>query len=150
MKIKNFVEKSMVSSLYMVTASFQNSLEVELSELGINYVEALILSSLIFENEKENIGPTRLANVLGIKKARSSQALTRLQKMGYVRRELSMSDSRRFQIVLQPLGRKRAMIVVKMFNKMEENLEDILGSTKATSIQKELRKLALSLATSRK
>ena len=132
----------------MVTASFQNSLEVELSELGINYVEALILSSLIFENEKENIGPTRLANVLGIKKARSSQALTRLQKMGYVRRELSMSDSRRFQIVLQPLGRKRAMIVVKMFNKMEENLEDILGSTKATSIQKELRKLALSLATS--
>ncbi len=150
MKIKNFVEKSIVSSLYMVTASFQNSLEVELSELGINYVEALILSSLIFENEKENIGPTRLANVLGIKKARSSQALTRLQKMGYVRRELSMSDSRRFQIVLQPLGRKRAMIVVKMFNKMEENLENILGSTKATSIQKELRKLALSLATSRK
>lgn len=150
MKIKNFVEKSIVSSLYMVTASFQNSLEVELSELGINYVEALILSSLIFENEKENIGPTRLANVLGIKKARSSQALTRLQKMGYVRRELSMSDSRRFQIVLQPLGRKRAMIVVKMFNKMEENLENILGSTKATSIQKELRKLALSLATSSK
>ena len=150
MKIKNFVEKSIVSSLYMVTASFQNSLEVELSELGINYVEALILSSLIFENEKENIGPTRLANVLGIKKARSSQALTRLQKMGYVRRELSTSDSRRFQIVLQPLGRKRAMIVVKMFNKMEENLENILGSTKATSIQKELRKLALSLATSSK
>ncbi len=146
MKIKNFVEKSIVSSLYMVTGSFQKSLEIELEKIGLNYIEALVLSALFFENDKENIGPTRLANVLGIKKARSSQALTKLQNLGYIRRELSETDSRRVKIVLEPIGRKVAMNVVKMFNKMEDRLENILGSAKSASIQKDLRKLAQSLS----
>lgn len=145
MKIKNFVEKSLVSSLYTTQLLFSRQIERTLKKLDLNYVEALVLSGLFFEGEKEIIGPARLSNVLGIKKARASQALTKLTRLGYIRREIHSSDSRKFKLILEPTGAKKASQVIKAFDSLETKIESHLGSVKSSNLQKDLIKLSTCL-----
>lgn len=141
MKIKSFVEESLISSLYTTNLLFNRHFEKTLKKLDLNYVEALILAGLFFEGDRDLVGPSRLSNVLMIKKARASQALTQLTRKGYLRREIHSNDFRKFRLALEPSGLKKAAQIIKAFDSLENKMETHLGKTKYLNLQKDLIRL---------
>jgi aminoglycoside/choline kinase family phosphotransferase len=68
-----------------------------------------------------------------------------------VRRRIDPEDARSFRLVLQPVGRRRAVRVVGIFDRMQTHFEKNVGVTKLAGMLEQMRaveELCLRLAAS--
>ncbi len=141
MKIDAFIQKSPVAGIMATQLKLSSFLEKKFGALGLNYLEALVLASLFFEDKSKAVGPSQIARSLLYPLPRVSAAISSLHEKGFLNRELQQNDSRRTVLVLTASGSKRASQVVGKFNDIEESIGKIMTVTYGTQLNKTLLKL---------
>ncbi len=105
----------------LIVEPFQERLAKE----GVHLLQSLILTSLFFE-ERE-VRPMELARTFQVSKSNLSHALRDLEKRGFLKRSLLEQDARAYLFSLTPLGKKKTLSLVKMFDQVETAFEKEVG-----------------------
>jgi DNA-binding MarR family transcriptional regulator len=68
-----------------------------------------------------------------------SHCVSSLEAKGLVRRRIDPEDARSFRLVLQPVGKRRAVRVVGIFDRMQTHFEKNVGVTKLGGMLDQMR-----------
>jgi DNA-binding MarR family transcriptional regulator len=109
------------------------SLDVILREEGVTFFEALVLSAIFFE-KKGGIRPSQLAETFQTSRGNVSHCISSLESKGLVKRRLDPADARALRLLLEPAGRKRAVRVVGVLDRMQRHFEQSVGVGKLESM----------------
>jgi DNA-binding MarR family transcriptional regulator len=102
------------------------SLNLILREEGVTFFEALVLAAIFFE-KKGGIQPSQLAETFQTSRGNVSHCISSLEAKGLVKRRLDPDDARALRLVLEPAGRKRAVRVVGVLDRMQRHFEQSIG-----------------------
>lgn len=117
-----FTEQSLLFSIIKKVDVIKSSLQEELSDFGLNFNQALIAIALYTES-KESLEPGDFIYALGLSKASVSQALTKLETLGLIKRSLNEEDARRTSVMLTSEGSIVATKSMGIIQRHDRSLE---------------------------
>src|SRR3982075_1912900 len=126
MRIEAFLRQSPVFQASRIARRMEASLNAILQEEELTFFEALMLAAIFFE-KKGGIKPSDLAETFQTTRGNVSHCISSLEAKGLVRRRIDPEDARAFQLVLQPAGRKRAVRVAGILDRMQGRFESTIG-----------------------
>lgn len=126
MKITKYLNASPVFALNSAYEAIVSDINRVLKTEDSNLLQGLVLTALLFE-EKDSITPSELAKVFHTSRGNMSHIISHLEYKGWVKRMVSSTDARQFQIILKPEGRKKALKLVKYYDKIQDLFENQLG-----------------------
>ena len=126
MKITKYLNASPVFALNAAYEAIVSDINRVLKSEDSNLLQGLVLTALLFE-EKDSITPSQLAKVFHTSRGNISHIVSHLEYKGWVKRQVSSTDARQFQILLKPEGRKKALRLVKYYDKIQDLFENQLG-----------------------
>jgi len=129
MRIESFLNQSPVFQASRIARRMEASLNLVLRDEGVTFFEALVLAAIFFE-KKGAIKPSALAETFQTTRGNVSHCISSLEAKGLVRRRIDPEDARAFRLVLQPTGRKRAVRVVGILDRMQRHFEETVGVAK--------------------
>jgi DNA-binding MarR family transcriptional regulator len=129
MRIESFLKQSPVFQASRTARRMEASLNTILRDEGLTFLESLVLAAIFFES-KSGIKPSVLAETFQTTRGNISHCVSSLEAKGLVRRRIDPDDARAFQLVLQPTGRKRAVRVVGILDRMQRHFEETIGIEK--------------------
>jgi DNA-binding MarR family transcriptional regulator len=132
MRIESFLQQSPVFQASRTARRMEASLNAILREEGLTFFESLVLAAIFFE--KKGIKPSMLAETFQTTRGNVSHCISSLEAQGLVRRRIDPNDARAFQLVLQPAGRKRAVRIVGILDRMQCHFEEKVGVAKLTAM----------------
>jgi len=113
------------------------SLNLVLREEGLTFFESLVLAAIFFE-KKGGVKPSYLAETFQTTRGNVSHCVSSLEAKGLVRRRIDAEDARALQLVLLPAGRKRAVRVVGILDRMQRHFEEKIGVVKLEGMLEQL------------
>jgi DNA-binding MarR family transcriptional regulator len=129
MRIEAFLKQSPVFQASRIARRMDASLNLLLKDEGVTAFEALILAAIFFEKRGE-IKPSALAETFQTTRGNVSHCISSLEAKGLVKRRIDAEDARALRLVLRPAGRKRAVRVVGILDRMQRHFETKIGVTK--------------------
>jgi DNA-binding MarR family transcriptional regulator len=147
-RIEAFLSQSPIVQITRVARRVEASLNVVLREEGVTFFEALVLAAIFFE-KKGGIQPSHLAETFQTSRGNVSHCISSLEAKGLVGRRIDPEDARALRLVLQPAGRKRAVRVVGVLDRMQRHFEQTVGVGRLESMLKQMgvvEELCLQLA----
>ena len=129
MRIESFLNQSPVFQASRIARRMEASLNLVLRDEGVTFFEALVLAAIFFE-KKGAIKPSALAETFQTTRGNVSHCISSLEAKGLVRRRIDPEDARAFRLVLQPTGRRRAVRVVGILDRMQRHFEETVGVAK--------------------
>jgi len=129
MRIEIFLRHSPVFQTSRIARRMEASLNVVLEEEGVTMFEALMLAAIFFEKRGE-IKPSSLAKAFQTTRGNVSHCVSSLEAKGLVQRRIDPEDARAVQLVLRPQGRRRAVRVVGILDRMQRRFEEGIGAAK--------------------
>lgn len=132
MRIESFLRQSPVFQITRAARGIESGLNAILHEEDLTFFESLVLAAVFFE--KKSVKPSALAETFQTTRGNVSHCLSSLEAKGLVRRRVDPDDARALQIALLPAGRKRAVRVVAILDRMQRRMEQILGASGLRSI----------------
>jgi DNA-binding MarR family transcriptional regulator len=129
MRIESFLRQSPIFQVSRVARRMEASLNLILRDEGLTFFEALVLAAIFFE-KKGNIKPSYLAETFQTTRGNVSHCISSLEVKGLVRRRIDPDDARALQLVLQAAGRRRAVRVVGILDRMQRHFEEKVGVAK--------------------
>jgi DNA-binding MarR family transcriptional regulator len=129
MRIESFLQQSPVFQASRIARRMEASLNTILRDEGLTFFESLVLAAIFFES-KGGIKPSALAETFQTTRGNISHCVSSLEAKGLVRRRIDPDDARAFQLVLQSTGRKRAVRVVGILDRMQRHFEETIGIEK--------------------
>src|SRR3954454_21352696 len=112
MKIETFLEQSPLFAVNWAARKFEANVTRLLADKNLNFLEALILVSVLFE-EPKRVSPSQLATVFSTTRGNISHCVSSLEAGGLLARRIDPDDARGYQLFLKPQGRKTAMQVIR-------------------------------------
>ena len=137
MRIESFLKQSPVFQTSRVARRMEASLNAVLRQEGLTFMESLTLAAIFFE-KKGAIKPSDLAATFQTTRGNVSHCISSLEAKGLVRRRIDPEDARAFQLVLQSAGRKRAVRVVGILDRVQCRLEDAVGVAKLAAMLRQM------------
>ncbi len=113
------------------------SLNLVLREEELTFFESLVLAAIFFE-KKGGVKPSYLAETFQTTRGNVSHCVSSLEAKGLVRRRIDTEDARALQLVLLPAGRKRAVRVVGILDRMQRHFEEKVGVAKLEGMLEQL------------
>ena len=138
MRIEAFLRESPVFQASRIARRMEASLNEILEAEELTFFEALMLAAIFFEAQG-GIKPSELANTFQTTRGNVSHCVSSLEAKGFVRRRIDPDDARSFRLVLQPVGKKRAMRVVGIFDRMQTYFEKNVGVVKLAGMLEQMR-----------
>jgi DNA-binding MarR family transcriptional regulator len=129
MRIEIFLTQSPIFQAGRAARRMESSLNALLRGEEVTVLEALVLAALFFERRTE-IQPSALAVAFQTTRANISHCLSSLEAKGLLQRRLDAKDARAVRITLRPQGRKRAVRVAAILDRLQSRLEDGIGQAK--------------------
>jgi DNA-binding MarR family transcriptional regulator len=129
MRIEAFLKQSPVFQASRIARRMEASLNLLLQDEEVTAFEALILAAIFFEKRGE-IKPSALAEAFQTTRGNVSHCISSLEAKGLVRRRIDPEDARAVQLVLRSQGKKRAVRVVGILDRMQRRLEEGIGAAK--------------------
>lgn len=129
MRIESFLSQSPVFQVSRIARRMETALNHVLRDEGVTFFEALVLAAIFFE-KKGAIKPSALAETFQTTRGNVSHCISSLEAKGLVRRRIDPEDARALRLVLQPAGRKRAVRVVGILDRMQRHFEETTGTAK--------------------
>ena len=126
MRIEAFLRQSPIVQTSRIARRVEASLNLLLRGEGLTFFEALLLAAIFFE-KKGGIQPSHLAETFQTTRGNISHCISSLEAKGLVRRKIDSEDARALQLVLHPAGRRRAVRVVGILDRMQRHFEDKVG-----------------------
>lgn len=125
-----------------LTARRFNTLTTHLLEADdLNFLEALILSTLFFESPA-TVKPSQLAETFGTTRGNVSHCVSSLEAKGLVIRKIDPEDARAYYLTLKPQGKKTAVRVIGALDKVQRDFEHKVGKEALQSALRVIRSLA--------
>jgi DNA-binding MarR family transcriptional regulator len=137
MRIEAFLRQSPAFQAGRIARSIEASLNVILRDEGLTFFEALMLAAIFFE-KKAGIKPSHLAETFQTSRGNVSHCVSSLEAKGLVRRRIDPEDARSFRLALEPVGKKRAVRVVGIFDRMQTHFEKNVGATKLAAMLEQM------------
>jgi DNA-binding MarR family transcriptional regulator len=137
MRIEAFLKQSPVFQASRIARRMDASLNLLLQGEGVTAFEALVLAAIFFEKRGE-IKPSALAETFQTTRGNVSHCISSLEAKGLVKRRIDAEDARALQLVLRPAGRKRAVRVVGILDRMQRHFEAKMGVTKLETMLEHL------------
>jgi DNA-binding MarR family transcriptional regulator len=125
-RIEAFLSQSPIVQITRVARRVEASLDRILREEGVTFFEALVLAAIFFE-KKGGIRPSQLAETFQTSRGNVSHCISSLETKGLVKRRLDPADARALRLLLEPAGRKRAVRVVGVLDRMQRHFEQSVG-----------------------
>ena len=138
MRIEAFLRQSPVFQASRIARRMEVSLNIILRDEGLTFFEALILAAIFFEAQG-GIKPSDLADTFQTTRGNVSHCVSSLEAKGLVRRRIDPEDARSFRLVLQPVGKKRAVRAVGIFDRMQTHFEKNVGVARLTGMLEQMR-----------
>jgi DNA-binding MarR family transcriptional regulator len=147
MRINAFLTESPMFAVSRTARRFDALASRSLAADGLSFLEGLILAAIFFEAPRQ-IKPSELAETFGTTRANISHTVSALESKGLLLREIDPSDARAYLLALKPSGRKCALRVIRVFDRLQETFEREVGKRSladATRVIQSLEQLADSL-----
>jgi DNA-binding MarR family transcriptional regulator len=129
MRIEIFLRQSPVVQASRMARRMEASLNVVLKDEEVTAFEAMVLAAIFFEKRGE-IKPSALAEAFETTRSNVSHCISSLEAKGLVQRRIDPEDARAVQLVLRPQGRRRAVRVVGILDRMQRQFEENFGAAK--------------------
>jgi DNA-binding MarR family transcriptional regulator len=129
MRIETFLRQSPIFQASRIARRMDASLNLVLEDEEVTAFEALILAAIFFEKRGE-IKPSALAEAFQTTRGNVSHCISSLEAKGLVERRIDPEDARAVQLVLRPQGKKRAVRVVGILDRMQRRFEEGIGAQK--------------------
>jgi DNA-binding MarR family transcriptional regulator len=133
MRIESFLRQSPVFQASRMARRMEASLNEILRGEELTFFEALMLTAIFFE-KKGGIRPSELAETFQTTRGNVSHCVSSLEAKGLVRRRIDPEDARAFQLVLQAAGRRRAVRVAGILDRMQRHVEDSVGAGRLATV----------------
>jgi DNA-binding MarR family transcriptional regulator len=137
MRIKTFLEQSPIFQANRIARKMDASLNRVLAGEDVTAFEALVLAAIFFEKKGE-IKPSSLAEAFETTRGNVSHCISSLEGKGLVRRRVDAEDARALQLMLLPAGRRRAVRVVGILDRMQRQFEQSVGAAKLEAMLKQM------------
>jgi DNA-binding MarR family transcriptional regulator len=138
MRIETFLRQSPVFQASRIARRMEASLNAILRDEDLTFFEALMLAAIFFE-KKGGIKPSDLAETFQTTRGNVSHCVSSLEAKRLVLRRIDPEDARSFRLVLQPLGKRPAVRVVGIFDRMQTQFEKNVGVTKLAGMLEQMR-----------
>jgi len=129
MRIEAYLRQSPIFQANRIARRMDASLNLVLQDEEVTLFEALVLAAIFFEKRGE-IKPSALAEAFQMTRGNVSHCISSLEAKGLVQRQIDSEDARAVQLVLRSQGRKRAVRVVGILDRMQRRFEDGIGAAK--------------------
>src|SRR5258708_16054222 len=129
MRIEAFLRQSPVFQARRISRRMEASLNAILQDEGLTFFEALMLAAIFFE-KKGGIKPSDLAETFQTTRGYVGHWVSSLEAKGLVRRRIDPEGARSFRLVLQPVGKRRAVRVVGIFDRMQSHHQQHVRAAK--------------------
>ena len=126
MRIEAYLRQSPIFQANRIARRMDASLNLVLQDEEVTLFEALVLAAIFFEKRGE-IKPSALAEAFQMTRGNVSHCISSLEAKGLVQRQIDSEDARAVQLVLRSQGRKRAVRVVGILDRMQRRFEDGIG-----------------------
>jgi DNA-binding MarR family transcriptional regulator len=140
MRIESFLKQSPIFQANRMARRMDAALAVVLKGEELSVFEAMVLVAIFFENRGE-IKPSELAVAFQTTRGNVSHCVSSLEAKGLVERRIDPEDARAFQLMLKPSGRRRAVRVVGILDRIQRQLEETVGVATLESMLKQLGKV---------
>lgn len=140
MRIEAFLEQSPMFCITLAARRFDVLTTRLLRADNLNFLEALILSTLFFESHGA-VKPSHLAQTLGTTRGNVSHCVSSLEAKGLVQRRIDPADARAYQLALKPQGKKTAIRVIGALDKLQREFENGAGKEALQSALRLIRSL---------
>lgn len=147
MKIKKYLEQSPIFALNAAYERVIPKVNKQLKEEGLNLIQGLVLTALFFEQRKD-VSPSQLADLFQTSRGNMSHILSHLEAEGWVRRQVHSKDARQFHIELKADGRKKALHLIKFYDKLQAQFEKEMGGAGCVRFVHSLGQVATTYQTS--
>jgi DNA-binding MarR family transcriptional regulator len=138
MRIEAFLRQSPIFQTSRIARRMDASLNLVLEDEEVTAFGALILAAIFFE-KKGGIKPSDLAETFQTTRGNVSHYVSSLEAKGLVRRRIDPEDARAVQLVLRPQGKKRAVRVVGILDRMQRRFEEGMGAAKLEGMLAQMR-----------
>lgn len=128
MRINKYLEQSPVFAINLAYEAILTDLNRSLKEEGLNVMQALLLTALFFEEDRA-VTPSMLAKAFHTSRGNISHSISHLEAKAWVRRKVDIDDARSFHIELRPEGRKKALALIKFFDKLQNHFESKMAAS---------------------
>src|SRR5437588_1967581 len=137
MRIEALLGQSPVLQASRIAPRMEASLNEILRAEELTFFEALMLAAIFFE-KKGGIKPSELAETFQTTRGNVSHCVSSLEAKGLVRRRINSEDARSFRLVLQPVGKRRAVRVMGIFDRMQTQFERNVGVAKLAGMLEQM------------
>jgi DNA-binding MarR family transcriptional regulator len=141
MRIETFLKQSPMFCIALTARRFDTLTTHLLAADDLNFLEALIISTLFFESSAA-VKPSQLAEIFGTTRGNVSHCISSLEAKGLVQRKIDPDDARAYHLTLKPQGRKTAIRVIGALDKVQREFENKVGKDALQSALRVIRSLA--------
>ena len=132
-KLHKFLNESSSMLILFTGLQIQKQLNENLREHDLNLNQALILLAIYFEPEK-TIRWNNLAELFQMSKGNISHSTSALEEKKLICRKLIQGDLRGFEYQLTPKGSKLSLVLIKFFDKLENNVDQTFSAQELKSL----------------
>ncbi len=125
MKIKKFLSQSPIFSFYLSASDVVEDFQKNLVKHDVHFLQGLILTAIFFEDRE--VRPFELSQSFQVERSTLSHAIRDLEKKGLLKRGIHSTDARGYVLSLTPSGKRKAIVLVKEFDKAQEGIESSIG-----------------------
>ncbi len=142
MKLRRYLEESPIYALNNAYEVLLSHINKVLKKEDVNFLQGLVLTALFFEEGKA-LTPSKLAEQFQTSRGNMSHIISHLEYKGFVKRVLNEADARQFHIELKPGGKKKALVLIKYFDKLQGAFEKALGAKACQNLSFNIQNLKL-------
>ena len=137
MRIESFLKQSPIFQANRIARRMDASLNIALRDEELSVFESLVLAAIFFE-KRGAIKPSELAEAFQTTRGNVSHCISSLEAKGLVERRIDPDDARALQLLLKPLGRRKAVRVVGVLDRMQRQIEEAMGISALGNMLKQM------------
>ncbi|MGA2276303.1 MAG: MarR family transcriptional regulator [Terracidiphilus sp.] len=139
MRIDAFLHESPMFAVNRAARRFESLAMRVFAADDLGFLEGLVLAALFFEARP--LMPSELAETFKTTRGNVSHCVSSLEAKGLLLRKIDPEDARAYQLTLKPQGKKCAVRVIGVFDKLQREFEREIGKTALVEMLKNLRRL---------
>jgi DNA-binding MarR family transcriptional regulator len=139
MRINAFLHESPMFAVNRAARRFESLAMRVFAADDLGFLEGLVLAALFFEARP--LMPSELAETFKTTRGNVSHCVSSLEAKGLLLRKIDPEDARAYQLTLKPQGKKCAVRVIGVFDKLQREFEREIGKTALVEMLKNLRRL---------
>lgn len=144
MRIESFLRQSPIFEASRLSRRLDAELSTILRAEELSFFESLVLVAIFFEESQQSGGavkPSQLAETFSTSRGNISHCISSLEEKGLLLRKIDAEDARGFHLSLKPAGKKRAMRVIAILDRMQRTFEENIGTKELAQTFDRLREV---------